>query len=410
MFQLLKSRFSPFRHKAFRNFFFVQSISLIGTFSHDLARAYIIIEMMGQAGTLGSVLMASALPGLFLMMHGGVLVDRMDVRTMMMWTKSILAILSIGLAFVTEFSHIQLWHLMVFAIVEGIIVSFDSPAYQTLTIRLVPKEDFQQAIAINSTNFHTARMIGPIVAGLLMAWHGPSLVFLFDGLSFLGLIFIIKNLNLREVKRDIKKNVSSWSSMKEAFNYIAQNREMKFYALQLLSTILFVFPVMIVVLRTFIKIKFNLTGDEFGYVFAFPATGATLGALVFAAIKPKKPTDALIFGVPMATLLLYLAPLSSNLWVTVGIITLLGFCTYICFASLTVSLHLQVQEEYRGRIGAYIGIAFVSLGPLACYPVGVLADKIGYEKCIYIFATIFGILSALHKWQAHKSDMQAQII
>jgi MFS family permease len=253
-------------------------------------------------------------------------------------------------------------------------------------------------------------MIGPVVAGLLMAWHGPSLVFLFDGLSFLGLIFILKNLNLREVKRDINKGSSSWYSLKEAYHYIANNNEMKFYALQLLSTILFVFPVMVVVLRTYIKLKFNLTGDEFGYVFAFPATGATLGALCFAAIKPKNPTDALIFAVPLATLLLFLAPLSTNLWLTVGIITLLGFCTYMCFASLTVSLHLKVQEEFRGRIGAYIGIAFVSLGPLASYPIGVLADNIGYEKCIYIFASVFGILSALHKWQAHKTSLNAKLV
>ncbi len=404
MFQLLKSRLSPFRHKAFRNFFFVQALSLVGTWSHDLARAYIVIEMMGQAGALGSILLASAIPGLLLMMHGGVLVDRLEVKNLMIATKSILAVVSIALAFVTEFSSIQLWHLFVFAILEGIIVSFDSPAYQTLTIRLVPKEDFQQAIAINSTNFHTARMLGPVIAGVLMAWHGPSLVFLFDGLSFIGLIFILRTLNLREVKRDVKTHSTSWASLREAFQYIAHNKEMKFYSLQLLSTILLVFPLLLVVFRTYIKLKFDLSGDQFGYVFAFPATGAMLGSLIFAAIKPKSPSNALYFGVPLATILMFITPLADTLWLTVFCISLLGFSSYLCFASLTVSLHLQVQEEFRGRIGAFIGIAFLSLGPLASYPIGVLADNIGYENCIYIFASLFGGLSILHKLQADRSS------
>ncbi|MCB0391889.1 MAG: MFS transporter [Bdellovibrionales bacterium] len=395
MIQLLKSRLTPFKHTAFRNFFIVQSVSLIGSWSHDLARAYIVIEMMGQAGALGSLMLAVAIPSLFLMMHGGVLVDRIDARRLMIFTKSLLAIASLILAFVTEYADIKMWHLLLFCFIEGAVMSFDSPAYQTLTVRLVPMEDFQQAIAINSTNFHTARMIGPLVAGVLMAWHGPSLVFLFDGLSFLGLIFILKGLNLRDVKRDIKKHNTSWAALWDGICYLFNDLNMRYLVLQLLTTILIIFPVLIVVFRTYMKLKFNLNADEFGYVFAFPAAGAMMGSLMFAAIKPKKPVNALKIAIPFVVLFMWIIPHFNSLNPSVFAMTFLGFFTYLCFASLTVSLHLFVKEEYRGRMGALIGISFISLGPLVSFPIGVFADKYGYEFSIYLSAVIFGIASSI---------------
>ena len=390
MVQLLKSRLTPFQHKAFRNFFIVQSLSLIGSWSHDLARAYIVIEMMGQAGALGSLMLAVAIPSLFLMMHGGVLVDRIDARKLMILTKSVLAVSSFALAFVTEFSHIQMWHLLAFAIIEGTIMSFDSPAYQTLTVRFVPTKDFQQAIAINSTNFHTARMLGPLVAAVLMAWHGPSLVFLFDGLSFLGLIFILKGLNLREVKREVKNHRNSWGALWDGFCYLLREKHMRYFVMQLLTTIIIIFPILIVVFRTYIKLKFNLNADEFGYVFAFPAAGAMLGSVVFAAVKPKRPINALKIAVPFVVLMMWIVPQFDNLSAAVAAMTLLGFFTYLSFASLTVSLHLFVKEEYRGRMGALIGLSFISIGPLMSFPVGVFADKWGFEFSIYLSAVVFG--------------------
>lgn len=404
MIDLLKSRLTPFQHKAFRQFFFVQTLSLIGSWSHDLARAYVVIEMMGQAGALGSLMLAGAIPSLFLMMHGGVLVDRINIRKLMILTKSILAVLSLILAFITEFAHLQLWHLLVFVVIEGIIVSFDSPAYQTLTVRLVPIEEFQQAIAINSTNFHTARMLGPLVAGLLMAWHGPSLVFLFDGISFLGLIFILRKLDLRKIKREIKVHQTSWSALSEGLRYLMYDKSLRYYILQLLCTILFIFPVLGVVIKTYMKLKFELSADQFGYVFAFPAAGSMLGSLMFAVIKPKKPSDALKLSVPIVVTLLCFISHLNFLSAAVVTMTFTGFFTYLCFASLTVSLHLNVKEEFRGRMGALIGLAFMSLGPLMSFPVGVLADELGYEFVIYLSAALFGLVSAVLSFLHRQSE------
>src|SRR3954452_1235698 len=123
--ELLRARLSPFRHRDFRGFFIAQSLSLMGTWSHDLARSWIIVEATGSSGALGNLNTAIAIPCLFLILHGGVLVDRTDLRKLMQWTKCLMGGACLILAALAEFSSLQVWHLMVFAVIEGVIISVD---------------------------------------------------------------------------------------------------------------------------------------------------------------------------------------------------------------------------------------------------------------------------------------------
>lgn len=396
MLQWFRLLLSPFRHKNYRQFFFVQSFSLIGTWSHDLARAWIVVEIIGRASALGLVLMAVAIPSFFLILQGGVIVDRMDARRLMILTKAILAVSSLTLAAIVEFGDIQLWHLFVFALIEGCVVAFDSPAYQTITPRLVPRADFQQAMAINSTNFHMARMAGPVVAAILMALHGPSLVFMFDGLSYLGLIFVLTRIDLKPVERTISHAAQkTLSSVIEGFRYIFLSPGLRYKIIQLLLTISTIFPIFIVVFRTYIKKKFGLEADEFGFVFTFPAMGSMFGAFAFTALRPKKPILALRLGVPMAAFLFALVPFMPTLTLTTIMMGIGGFFTYLSFASLTVSLHLEVAEEYRGRLASLIGMSFISIGPLMSYPIGLFADTVGFEESVVTLMGLYLLTSAL---------------
>ena len=210
---LLISRFAPFKHGNFSRFYFVQTLSAIGKWSHDLARAWIVVEMFGQAGALGTLLLATAIPSMIFILYGGVLVDRVEAKRIFMYTSLFLALASLTLASLTEFSQIKFWHLLIFGVIEGLIMAFQSPAFHTLTVRLVPREDFQQALALNSINFHLARTLGPLIAGILMAWKGPSAVFLFDGLTYLALLALLVNLKLQPPPRSDKAKLESpWSA------------------------------------------------------------------------------------------------------------------------------------------------------------------------------------------------------
>jgi MFS family permease len=392
--ELLKSRLAPFRNKSFRYFFVAQTLSMVGTWSHDLARSWIIAEATGSSGALGNLNMAVAVPCLFLILQAGVIVDRTDVRRMIQWTKSLLGIASLILAFVTEFSHLEVWHLIIFAVVEGFLVSFDSPAFQAVIVRMVPRADFQQAIALNSTNFHTSRMLGPIVAAWLLAMHGPALVFLFDAITYFLVAGVMAYATVKDIPREIIKQ-SSFQGLTEGLRYIYGSEILRYRVAQLLLTTCCIYPLMVTVFRIYVYQKFNLTSAEFGTVFSFPALGSMCGALSFAIFQPKKPIRALWFGVPLVFVMLMSLPLISTLWLTVCAMSFTGFGLYLTFASLTVSMHLEVQEKYRGRMSSVIGLNFASIGPLMSFPWGHLSDFIGPPRTIWICASIFGVGSAI---------------
>ncbi len=404
--EFLKSRFSPFRHRDFRLFFFVQAASLVGQWSHDLARSWIILEIMQKAGALGSLQLAIAVPSLLFILQGGVIVDRVDVRYLMMFTKGVLAVSALFLAYVSEFSQIEFWMLLVFGVIEGCVVAFDSPAYQALTVRLVPRADFQQALALNSTNFHAARMLGPLVAGVLMASYGPSLVFLFDGLSYILLIFVLKRLSLRSVQTLPLQTQSFKQSLSQGFLYVRNSPAILYMVIQLTLTISLMVPLMMVVFRTLVQKKFDLDAEQFGFVFTLPALGSMIGALSFTALKPKRPIRALSLGVPGTIAGALLVPWAPTAALASLAMTFTGFFMYLSLASLTVSLHLQVEEEFRGRLGAIIGLGFMSLAPLLCFPMGLWADLMGATQTIWITAFFFLFASATLRYLHREARAQ----
>ena len=376
---------------------------MIGTMSHELARSWIIIDLLGKASALGSLQLAIAVPSVLLILHAGVVVDRADVRKIMMATKSVLALVAFTMALLTGFDKILFWQLLVFGVIEGLASAFDSPAFQALTVRLVPRSDFQQALALNSTNFHAARMLGPFVAGLLMATIGPTSVFLFDGVTYLLLIFILSRIDLRQALLK-PRTEKPMDALVEGLKYIFSTPSIRYRILQLFAGISLVFPLLVVVMRTYIKQKFNLDAAHFGYVFTVPALGSVLGALSFTVFKPTRPLRALFLGVPGAIGAILLQPLSHTLPLSTLLMGLSGFFMYLGFAALTVSLQLEVEEEFRGRLGSVIGLGFMGLGPLMGFPAGICADTLGAETTIVLFTTTYALLSLTLFW-LHKRSL-----
>ena len=396
----LRSRFGPFRHANFRRFYFVQTVSLVGTWAHDLARSWIILSLLGNASALGSMLLATAVPGLALTLQGGVLADRADVKRIMTWTKSILAVSALFLAFFVEFSHIQMWHLLLYGVIEGSIVAFDAPTFQALTVRLVPREEFQQAIALNSTNFHAARMLGPIVGGTLMAIHGPSLVFLFDAATYAGVAFALRSMKLQSAQRATPLRHAPQSQLlAEGLRYAVRERRIRYVLWQLMLAISLASPILAVIFRSYLTARFHLTSAQFGGLFMFPAMGSMAGAISLAIFQPKFPLRALAYGVPLAIVGICLVPFCPTTLASGLAMSAAGFGLYLSLASLTVSVHLSVEEEYRGRVSSILGMAFNSIGPLMAFPVGVYSDWIGAENAILSLAGIFAAGSAALAWR-----------
>jgi MFS family permease len=396
MWSFIKNRLSPFSVKSFRLFFFAQSISLVGTWSHELARSWLVLDMAGTTTALGTLLLCTALPGLFLTLHGGTIADRADVRKIIILTKSILAVSALALFFIVLNGHLKLWMIFAFALIEGFVNSFDGPAFTTVFSRTLPREHFQQALAIQSTSFHVSRMLGPAVAGAIMAFKGPAYVFLFDAISYIGVILIVRIVDLRVIaKPQTPQGDTAISRIKHGLKYFFGDKLSRYKLIQYYFSIALIFPLVNLVFRNYLKQKFDLNSEQFGYLFSFPAMGAMSAAIYFTFGKLQKPIKNLIVGVPAVVISILFLEHATTPFSSALILGVSGFFNYLNIASLTQSLQIHTADEYRGRLGSILTLGFSSISPLMGFPVGIFTDSIGFEPSIRYLTLSFGILSAI---------------
>ena len=188
---------------------------------------------------------------------------------------------------------------------------------------------------------------------------------------------------------------SHGAALIEGLKYLIRTPKLRYPMFQLLLTICLIFPQIVVIFRTYVREKFQLSSGEFGYVFSLPAMGALAGTLVFALWKPKTPIHTLRLSIPCLLVGYTLVPLMPTVTATAGTMMITGFFSYLTFASLTITMHLEVEEDFRGRIGSVIGLGFLAIGPMMSFPVGGLADRIGFTPAVWSLTWAFGLLSAL---------------
>jgi len=334
-------------------------------------------------------MLASSIVVGFFILKGGALVDRGDAKKIMVITQLLMGFIVLSLAVFCEWGNVELWHLIAFAMAEGLVISYDSPTFLAVVVRLVDKTDFQQAMALNSINFHVGRMLGPLLAGGLLTIWGPSMVFFLDAIGFFVVAFVVYFLKVSPAPS--KKRLDKSEGLK--LSYFYKNKKLRYMLGQLNIAMLTIFPMFMTVVRTFAVNSFGLSSAEFGQLFMYPALGSVLGSTAFAIWKPKNPLSAVQIGIPMAFVFYMLFPQAPSLMFLRVIMCFMGFSAYLMFAAITVGLQLDVDEEYRGRVSSLIGLAFGCIGPFASFPVGALADRIGESTTIYLCTTIFITLS-----------------
>lgn len=391
---LLKARFGPFRHPRFRIFYSAQSLSLIGNWMQEIARSWIILSLSGKASAMGILLAAQAIPGLLFGTFGGSIADQRDVRGILIVTQIALSMLAFSLGIVVSQGHVELWHLIVFAVMEGTIIAFDMPAFYKITPSLVPREDFQQALALNSVSFHLSRVLGPTIAGIVMGIWGTASVFWINAISFMGIVIVVARMPIFESKALVGP-VATQKGMREALRYIRSNPKLVNILLQLTLIISFVFPLIFTTFRVYLQKKFALDAKGFGLVFSFPGMGALMGSLTFLLTSPKQPLKVLPFGIIGVCISLGIIPVVDSLAMTIAAITFFSFCMFLSISSLTVTTQLTIDNQYRGRISALVGMGFVSLAPIMSGPMGLLSDIVGERALIWGVAMVVFVASSI---------------
>jgi predicted MFS family arabinose efflux permease len=391
---VLRERLAPLiKYPNFRKLFAAQSVSLVGSWMQELAKSWIVLNMLGTASSMGALLFAAAVPNLLFAGKGGVLADSQGPRKTLIITQVLLATLAFSLGLLVFTGHVTFWHLVVFAVLEGTLIAFDIPAFNQVTPQIVPREDFQQALALNSVSFHLSRVLGPSIAGVVMGLAGPQSVFWLNALSFAGIVFVIASLPLR--RAEPKAAAARSGGMGEVWSYLRTHPVLSYVLAQLVLVMTLVFPLVFTSLRVYLQQRFHLDARDYGLVFAMPGIGALFGSLIFLFWSPKNPIVALRFGLPGLVAFLFAVAFSPTLPLAVASMTFYSLSMFLTLSALLVTVQLKVEDHMRGRVSALVGMAFASLAPIMAVPMGFLSDVIGAQRLLWCAGLVFGAASSL---------------
>src|ERR1019366_4094174 len=349
------------RHRNYLLFFTGQTVSLIGTWMTRIATSWLVYRLTKSALLLGTVGFAGQIPTFLLAPLAGVLVDRMDRRKVLVWTQSLAMVQSLLLAWLTLSHRITIVEVLALSAMQGVINAFDSPGRQSFMIRMVEyRRDLSNAIAINSSMVNVARLIGPSLAGLLIAVTSEAWCFLIDGVSYLAVIASLLAMRLPAPTPN-RETASMWIALEEGWTYVAGFLPIR-TILALFAVVSLMGMPFVVLMPIFAAKVLNGGPHTLGFLMGAMGVGALISALSLAARRNVRglirmiPVAAAVFGLGLIGF-----GLSSTLWASMVLVAGAGMMQGMA-ASNTI-IQTLVDEDKRGRVMSYYTMAFMGMAP-----------------------------------------------
>jgi MFS family permease len=372
------------RHRNFKLFFAGQSISLIGTWMTRVATSWLVYRLTGSALLLGVVGFAGQIPTFLLAPFAGVLVDRLNRRKMLVWTQALAGLQSLALAGLTLAKVITIHEVIWLSVLQGLINAFDMPGRQAFLIQMVEdKEDLGNAIALNSSMVNVARLIGPALAGFVIAGVGEGYCFLIDGISYLAVIasLLMMRVNIAQARRAA---TSMLEQLKEGWTYVRGFPPIRTILLLFALISLMGMPFM-VLMPIFASDVLHGGPHTLGFLLGASGVGALISAISLALRKTVRglttmiQISAALFGVGLICF-----GLSRSLLLSMLLMVVVGFGMMQGLAASNTVIQTLVPEDKRGRVMSYYTMAFVGMAPFGSLLAGGLAHRMGAPHAVMI--------------------------
>jgi MFS family permease len=365
------------RYRNFRLFFGGQTISLIGTWMTRVATGWLVYRMTGSALLLGTVSFAGQIPTFLVAPFAGVWVDRLDRRQVLVWTQGLSMVQSLALAALTLSGRITIPWLLALSVMQGMINAFDMPGRQAFMVKMVDDpRDLQNAIAINSSMVNVARLIGPSLAGMLIAVSSEGWCFLIDGISYMAVIasLLMMRLHGPVVKRAV---TSTFSELKAGWTYVSGFLPIR-TILQLFAVVSLMGMPFVVLMPIFAARVLHGGPHTLGFLMASMGVGALVSALSLAA---RKTVRGLIRMIPIAAAVFGLGligfGLSHVFWLSMIMVLVAGMGMMQGMAASNTVIQTLVTEDKRGRVMSYYTMAFMGMAPFGSLLAGTMANRVG---------------------------------
>jgi MFS family permease len=393
---MLRQTFAALRHRNFRLFFSGQLVSLIGTWMQNTAQGWLVYEMTHSRWLLGLVTAVSSAPMLLFSILGCSIADQHSKRIIVMCTQTAMMVLAFTFAGLVWSGRITTWQIRVVAGFRGLAMAFDMPARQAFMVEMTSKEDLMNAISLNSSIVNGARVIGPSVAGLLMARLGIAMCFFVDGLSYLA---VIGGLSMMRLPKFVKppRSQSTMAHVLEGFSYVWGHRRMK--TLLILFSIVGVFGWSYSVLMPAFATDVLKTGaGGYGALLSANGIGALFGALTVASVGHRVNRRVLVFGgLWVFSAMLLLLAFVTNLYIALVLLAIGGWGMLLFFSTVNTLLQTSASDEMRGRVMGIWALVFGGMMPVGGLEAGSLSHWLGVPWTIAIGALMCAA-AALVTW------------
>ena len=371
----------------YRVFWLGQLVSVSGTWMQTTAQAWLVLKMTNSPLALGTVTMLQFLPVTLLTLFGGVLADRLPKRKVVFCTQTVAALQALLLAFLVLTNTVQLWHIYALALLLGVVNAFDNPTRQAFVVELVGREHLQNAIALNSSLFNSARVIGPAIGGIVITAVGIGQAFLFNGLSFIPLIvglLFLRPGQFYAVPQPQRGNI--FRQLGAGVRYAAGTPEVLLILMTMavMGTFGYNFSTILPLIA-----KYALHAGAFGLGILTSALG--VGSLIAAlgVASARRTSHAVLLGAAaLFSVVLVLVGLSPWLPLTLALLVLLGAASIVFSASANTRLQLTAPPELRGRVMSLYFLLFAGTTPIGGFLVGVLATRMGVGATTVLFGAI----------------------
>jgi MFS family permease len=402
--------FLALRHRNFRLFWFGQMISLMGTWMQTIGQAWLVLQLTHSAWLLGIVGALQFLPVMLLSLFGGVLADRLPKRTVLLFTQSFAMLQAAVLWTLVATGEVRLWHVLVLATLLGLTNSIDMPTRQAFVAEMVGREDLPNAIALNSSLFNMARIVGPGIGGIIIAWAGVAPLFLLNAISFIPVIIGLALIDLRglyarkehihEGKEASAARQSTMQSLREGLAYVARTP-----SILLIITVIGIVSLFginfNVVLPLFATNVLNVGAEGFGFISSAFGLGSLLSALWLAWSNRKPSIQYLLVSAIVFCIVAALFAVSHIYALSLVLIALVGFAMIAFSATANTTIQTVAPDHLRGRVMSVYMLVFAGSIPFGNLLTGGLAHLYGAQVSLLIGVGI-SLVAAVIGWVLRK--------
>jgi MFS family permease len=397
----LRTVFAALKHRNFRLFITGQFISLCGTWIQVIARGWLVLQLTNSPFAVGLVTALGSLPILLFTLYGGVIADRVNRRRFILILQSLMLVETLVLATLTALHVVTVHWVMALAVVSGLLSAFEVPTRQSFLSEIVGREDLMNAIALNSSAFNVARVVGPAIAATLIATVGLAACFFADAASYLAVI-----INLVRMDSSLSpegRGESVGVALKQGFSYVFGNRWPRALVTLIATFSIFGFS-FLPLMPVFARDALGTGASGYGALVSSVGVGAAAAAFFMAGFGHRVRRSRLVMGSSMLFgLTLLVASFAPEFWSALLLFTLTGCVMALNGIAANTTLQSEAPDELRGRVMGFYSFTVLGLAPFGSFQAGWIAEHYGVRVAFQVGALVCLLVAGTVTWHISRT-------